>query len=549
MVSALYTIDATDRTRLGVRRWWLVVMLAAGALGGCSSSNVDISDAGGATDLAQSAVGHGDLAAQPTPGDGGVGADLAAPDPAIELMHQRADSALSTLMLNFWPQLAANTTVFDWSYAHYWDALVDAGERRGPNAYSGTVLMFYQLQDKRGWTDDYYDDENWITLALLHSYSLTNDSMYLEKAKFVFADIMKGWDTTCCGAHPGGIYWHKPNDSKVTAINAGAVISASRLYAATQDQTYLDFAKKTYAYWSTYMVDQTTGHVYDGISTAGVVNTTWTFTYNEGLFIGAILALHAVTNDDTLLPLAHKVAGFMMASEMEKVSFGSILSDGKCGGDGQMFKGVGARYLEQLYQLDPTHTEYRDFLARSGTAAWTLARDPATGDISCDWMGPFDSATGGVQSLGSASVGLAAAAKALGAGAQRPALTYEAEEGNLHGVGLEAIHGSFSGWGYLAGWGSDGQSVDILVDVPKAGAYKAELRYATGDAASRAISVNGASAIGNLAFPSTGGYDTYGTVTPALTLAAGRNTITVALSTAAGSGGYLNLDRLQLTAN
>ena len=520
--------------------------LALVAAIGCSSSNIRTLD-GGAADLAQAAT-VSDMSHSAAPGDMAPPADMT-PAPNIELMHGRADTAIATLMLNFWPTLAANTTVFDWSYAHYWDALVDAAERRGDNAYSGTILMFYQLQNQRGWTDDYYDDENWITLALLHSYSLTNDPMYLNQAKFVFADIMMGWDTTCCGAHPGGIWWHKPNDSKVTAINAGAVISASELYEYTQDTTYLDFAKKTYAYWSTYMVDQTTGHVYDGISTAGVINTTWTFTYNEGLFIGAILALHSVTQDDTMLPLAHKVAGFMLASEMETVSFGTILSDGKCSGDGQMFKGVGARYLEQLYALDMTHIEYRDFLSRSGTAAWTLARDPASGDISCDWMGPFDATTGDVGSLGSASVGLAAAAKALGTAAQRPALQYEAEEGNLHGVGLEATHGGFSGWGYLAGWGSDGQSVDILVDAPKAGVYTATLRYATGDAASRAISVNGTSVNAKLAFPSTGNYDTYATVTQPLTLTAGRNTMTVAFSAAAGSGGYLNLDRIQLTAN
>ena len=521
--------------------------LALVAAVGCSPANIRTADGAASDDLAASAT-VSDMSHSTAPADMSAPADMT-PDPNIELMHERADTAIATLMLNFWPSLAANTTVFDWSYAHYWDALVDAAERRGDNAYSGTIAMFYQLQNQRGWTDDYYDDENWITLALLHSYSLTNDPMYLNQAKFVFADIMMGWDTTCCGAHPGGIWWHKPNDSKVTAINAGAVISASELYKYTQDTTYLDFAKKTYAYWSTYMVDQTTGHVYDGISTAGAINTTWTFTYNEGLFIGAIVALHSVTQDDTILPLAHKVAGFMLASESEKVSFGTILSDGKCSGDGQMFKGVGARYLEQLYALDPTHTEYRDFLSRSGTAAWTLARDSASGDISCDWMGPFDATTGDVGSLGSASVGLAAAAKALGPAAQRPALQYEAEEGNLHGVGLEATHSGFSGWGYLAGWGSDGQSVDILVDAPKAGSYTATMRYATGDAASRAISVNGTSVNAKLAFPSTGNYDTYATVTQALTLTAGRNTITVAFSAAAGSGGYLNLDRIQLTAN
>src|SRR5438067_1886477 len=98
-------------------------------------------------------------------------------DPAIEEMHARADRALATWMLNFWATVRANTTTYDWSYAHYWDAVLDASERRGKNAFAGTARMFYELQDKRGWLDDYYDDENWITLALLHSYAVTGEAM------------------------------------------------------------------------------------------------------------------------------------------------------------------------------------------------------------------------------------------------------------------------------------------------------------------------------------------------------------------------------------
>jgi predicted alpha-1,6-mannanase (GH76 family) len=511
--------------------------------GGAALPANDLSQPLAAADLATAA----DLTQQTQPTDMTTTPPDLLPDPAIEEMHRRADTALSTLMLNFWPTISANTTTFDWMYAHYWDALIDAAQRRGKNAYAGTVSMFYELQAKRGWLDDYYDDENWIALALLHTYSVTGDTLYLDQAKTVFADIMKGWDVTCCGAHPGGIWWHKPNDSKVTAINAGAVISAARLYQYTNDTTYLDFAKKTYAYWSTYMVDSSSGHVYDGISTAGVINTTWSFTYNEGLFIGAIVALHDVTGDMSQLPLAHKVAGYMMSKEIENVALGTILSDGKCGGDGEMFKGIGARYLEQLYAIDPTHIEYRDLLDRSAIAAWTLARDPASGDISCDWQGPFDSMTAVQGSLGSAAIGIAAAAKSLGAGAQRPALQYEAEEGDLHGVGLEATHGGFSGWGYLAGWGADGESVDLHVEVAAAGSFKAEWRYATGDQAQRSVSVNGGAAT-NVAFASTGSYDQYGTVTQSLMLSAGRNVITVKYDSAAASTGYLNLDRLQLTA-
>jgi predicted alpha-1,6-mannanase (GH76 family) len=476
-------------------------------------------------------------------GDDGV----APVDPIAEAMQARADEALSTLMLNFWPTLRANTTTYDWMYAHYWDAVLDATERRGPNAFSGTARMFYELQNQRGWLDGFYDDEDWITLALLHAYKVTGDATYLDQAKMVFADIMNAWDTTCCGPHPGGIWWQKPATDKVTAVNAGAVISGSRLYEATQDESYLAFATKVYNYWSTYMVDVTSGHVYDDIDNAGTINTAWSFTYNEGLFIGAVVELAQATGDTSNMPLAHKVAGYMMGHEIETTALGTILSDGQCSGDGDMFKGIGMRYLRELYAADTTHTEYRDFLQRSADAAWTLARDPSSGDISCDWAGPFDAATGVVGSLGSAAVGVAAAAEALGPGAARPALQYEAEEGDAHGIGFEATYAGFSGWGYLAGWNGDGQSVDLLVDIPTAGQYELAFRYATGENATRSLSVNAQLVAPSVAFPSTGGYTSYGAVTPIVALPEGKSTITVAFATVDGSSGYLNLDRVQLT--
>jgi len=472
-------------------------------------------------------------------------------DPADEEMHVRADSALATLMLSDWPSIhndiATTTNTLSWMYAHYWDALVDAGERRGPNAYSGTVRMFYELQDTRGWLNDYYDDENWYTLALLHSYSFTKDPLYLTKAKTIFDDIMLAWDETCCGDHHGGIWWRKERDGKASAINGGAPISAVRLYEATQDTKYLDFAKKAYTYWQTYMVDPATGHVHDSISKAGNINTAWNFTYNEGLMIGAAVALAKATGDQSYLANAHKTAAYLMAKEIETTALGTIMSDGKCSGDGDMFKAPASRYLNELYQADPTHTEYRDFLKRSATAAWTLARDTATGGISCDWQGPFDAGAANAGSLGSAAVGIAAAAKAMGPGKQRPKLAYEAEEGDLHGVGMEATHTGFSGWAYVAGWGNDGTSVDLLVDAPAAGSYVSDVRYATGDAAARAISVNGTVAVSNLALPSTGGYDTYASVTTNLTLTKGKNTVKIAFTKSAGSAGYVNLDRVTFT--
>ena len=559
-------------------RWWLGLGLVSAGVAGiagaaCSTSPLPTAsdDAGGSAPTADGSVTTTprDAGGPSTSSDAGSPSDAsslssdsgsgspkdaaatdaadAAPNPDIEAMHVRADDALSALMLNDWASLAANTTTYDWMYAHYWDAVLDATERRGPNAFSGTAKMFFELQQKRGWLDGFYDDEDWITLALLHAYKVTGDATYLTQAKTVYADIMNAWDTTCCGVHLGGMWWEKPNISKVTAINAGAVVSASRLYAATNDATYLAFGQKVFDFWSTYMVDPATGHVYDGENDDGGVNTTWSFTYNEGLFIGAVVELARATGDNSHLPLAHTVAGYMMQKEIETLDAGTILSDGKCSGDGEMFKGIGARYLGELYAADPTHTEYRDFLRRSADAAWTLARDTASGNISCDWEGPYDSTTGVVGSLGSAAIGIAAAAEALGAGAQRPALLYEAEEGDLHAIGLEAKYAGFSGWGYVAGWGADGESVDLLVNVPAAGQYTLAWRYATGDNAVRVLSVNGAITNAAMTFASTSGYSTYATVSSTAALAQGANVITLAYTAAQGSAGYLNLDSLQLS--
>ena len=517
--------------------------------GGAEASSIgNGSDAGmGGSDA--NAASASDANAAGEDADAQSQSDVSAPvNPAAEAMQTRADQALSALMLNFWPSLRSNTTVYDWMYAHYWDAVLDATERRGTNAFSGTARMFFELQAERGWLDGFYDDENWITLALLHAYKVTGDATYLNQAKVVFADIMKAWDTTCCGAHPGGLWWEKPTTGKVTAINAGAVISASRLYEDTNDASYLAFATKAYDYWSTYMVDATSGHVYDDINNAGVINTTWSFTYNEGLFIGAVVELAQATGDTSNMPLAHQVATYMMSHEIETTPQGTILSDGQCGGDAEMFKGIGARYLRELYETDTSHTEYRDFLERSGDAAWTLARDPSSGDISCDWAGPYDPTTGVVGSLGSGAIALAAAAEALGPGAQRPSQAYEAEEGDLHGIGLEASYAGFSGWGYLAGWNGDGQSVDFLVDVPSAGQYQLAWRYAASSDAQRALSVNGQLLDASIAFANSGGYTNYLTTTTTATLPQGRSTVTLAFSSAQGSSGYLNLDRLQLTA-
>jgi predicted alpha-1,6-mannanase (GH76 family) len=478
-------------------------------------------------------------------------ADAAAADQA----QARADAAVEAMLLAFWDggaeyldatQGTAGTTGY-WTFAQAWDAVLDAVERHGDGRFTGTLRTFYNAQNAIGWSRTYYDDENWMTLALIRAFDLTNESMYLDEAKTLYADIMSAWDTTCCGSTPGGIWWSTAHDSKVTAINAGAVVSGARLYERTQDASYLTFAQQAFTYWSANMVDPTTHHVYDNISSAGAKNTSWKFTYDEGLMIGACVELAKATGDMSTLALADETAGFMLASETETTPGGTILTDGSntsCAGDCMQFKGIGARYLAGLYAADTSHSEYLALLTRSADSAWNVARDTTSGLFGVDW-GAAIVPPAQLDATSSAAMTLARVAALEGPAPADPANTYEAEEGVLHSVGLEATQGAFDGWGYVAGWNADGQWVDFLVDAPSDGIYDVTFRYAAGAGdASRYLYVNGSTVAENLAFPSTGAWGTYATQTGSVAMTHGVNTVSLIYSSSMGSTNYLNLDQL-----
>jgi hypothetical protein len=124
----------------------------------------------------------------------------------------------------------------------------------------------------------------------------------------------------------------------------------------------------------------------------------------------------------------------------------------------------------------------------------------------------------------------------------------QAEEAVLHHVGIEGTFAGFDGWGYIAGWSADGQWVDFTFDAPTAGQYKLDFRFAAGAGnASRYLYINGAGAVDNLAFASTGAWTTYADVNTTVTLSTGPNTISLIFDSTKQSSGYLNLDRLAVT--
>ncbi|MFF5288905.1 TIM-barrel domain-containing protein [Paractinoplanes globisporus] len=125
----------------------------------------------------------------------------------------------------------------------------------------------------------------------------------------------------------------------------------------------------------------------------------------------------------------------------------------------------------------------------------------------------------------------------------------EAETGALSGGATAAHdHNGHSGAGFLAGLERAGAGDAITVTgVPRAGAYRLQLRYANGKAGaqpvqSRTITVNGATAT----LAPTSGWDYWRTVSIPVTLAAGSNTVALGCPTDVSCN--VNLDTVAVTA-
>jgi hypothetical protein len=163
-----------------------------------------------------------------------------------------------------------------------------------------------------------------------------------------------------------------------------------------------------------------------------------------------------------------------------------------------------------------------------------------------NWAGPTQTNADELQ-MSAACIALNRFAQQYGnyPGSGIPPNRYEAENATLRHILLEATYGAFSGWGYVAGWNGNGQSIDFRVNCAVPGPRTLLFRYAGGAGnASRVVSINGVNAFPNRSFAGTGSWSAYATNSFMYNLPAGQSTISVVYNSALGSANYLNLDYL-----
>lgn len=542
-------------------------MAGAGNVSGSSAGGAAAAGNGGAT---QAGSGGSTTMAGATAVGGAAGAGPVTPEypfPGlitscnVSAAQANADSALGSTLANFWSgadqYLRATSpssgkfAAFG-TYAQVLDAVLDGVQRTGGKRFSGLIRALYEGQSARGFSSDHYDEEAWLSLALMRAYDLTSDARYLTTAETIYKDIVTQWDTTCCGTHSGGIWWDKAKTSKSAAANAGSALAGVRLAKRTGNSSYLDFAKKVYAFWESDMVDAATFAVYDHLGTDGT-RTAGALTDNHGLMLAAALELNIATGEAHYLTEANGFGAYLSAHGTKTSSAGPLLDDGSpCTGACAAYKGIGYRYLAELYQRDPTRADFRDVLVSGATAIWTLARDSNNNFFNSVWAGPAPS-SGAIEAQGSASMALNVYAMLCGtdpnAAPSSPGV-YEAEEGWLDHVDFEATNGrQFSGLGYVSAFTKDKQGVSIDVNVTKAGSYTLAWRYTAGEGAgSRVVIVNGTTQAQPLAFPATASWTAWTNVQSSAQLPAGKSTIGLFFDATKSSKTSLDIDQLIVTA-
>jgi Glycosyl hydrolases family 28/Carbohydrate binding module (family 6) len=177
-------------------------------------------------------------------------------------------------------------------------------------------------------------------------------------------------------------------------------------------------------------------------------------------------------------------------------------------------------------------------VAAGGSSTMTVATSSST-----------PNGTSALTVTGTGSAGTRTASASLTVGGPQPGNRTEAESGacTISQGAVESNHPGFSGTGFVNYANVSGSYVECTVNAAQAGTATLRFGYANGTTANRPmdIAVGGEVVADELAFPGTGAWTNYQTVTATVTLAAGPNTVRATATTANGGP---NLDYLEALA-
>jgi predicted alpha-1,6-mannanase (GH76 family) len=289
-----------------------------------------------------------------------------------------------------------------WNSANAITVLVDYSRATHTTQYLDAVANTFKRGNKVYGTKDFLndsnDDEGWWALAWIDAYDVTKKPEYLAMAQTIFTDMTTQWDTTTCG---GGVWWSK--DLKHSAYKnaitnelflAIAASLANRITAPARKTEYLSWAQKEWRWFSASGMINSDNMINDGLNAANPAactnNRQTTWTYNQGVILGALVELYKADHDPALLPRAKTIA---IATMTHLVTGAGVLEEPPGGGpDLPQFKGIFMRNLARLNRAARS-AQYRRFVDINADSIWSKDRG-ANYEFGSHWQGPFDSGDG-----------------------------------------------------------------------------------------------------------------------------------------------------------
>jgi predicted alpha-1,6-mannanase (GH76 family) len=262
-----------------------------------------------------------------------------------------------------------------WNSANIFEAMLDHQLLIGTRD-SAWCRRLYQANITRyqgGYINDYYDDNAWWALAWIKAYDLYHDQDYLHTAGRIWHDMdSTGRDTICSG----GMAWHRARRYKNAITNELYIVLSARLAQRETDvtlrQVYITAAQQNWLWLShSGMIDK--DHlIHDGLAPDCRSNGGTTWTYNQGVILGGLADLSALTGDTALLGTARSIAYSAIAALSDSARILTEPGSDRKIDDLAQFKGIFVRYLAQLNSVlrDPQISQY---IRRNADTAWTHA--------------------------------------------------------------------------------------------------------------------------------------------------------------------------------
>jgi len=310
----------------------------------------------------------------------------------------QASAGIEALQRWYRPWTGRWRTAGWWNAANALTAVIGYTQCTGDQSYLGVVERTFRAAKRRhrDFIVKFYDDNGWWGLAWVAAYDLTGDDRYLAAARTIFANLVTGWDDTC----DGGVWWNTDRKYKNAISNELFLALAARLHqrCGSDHDPYLDWATREWDWFRASGMIGANGLINDGLTAGCANNGGVTWTYNQGVILGGLAALHEITRENAYLAQAESIADAalsLLTSPAPAGTPGVLVEPGELqtaptDGDRPQFKGVFVRNLYDLYRQRP-RPAYREFILSNARSIWDNNRN-GKNQFGLHWGGPFDRA-------------------------------------------------------------------------------------------------------------------------------------------------------------